>query len=50
MSQTQLFALQGLSCMNCAKKVKNALEARPDVEKPSSIRRAMPGDRQRQRY
>ncbi|ELM3656884.1 copper-exporting P-type ATPase CopA [Edwardsiella piscicida] len=32
MSQTQLFALQGLSCMNCAKKVKNALEARPDVE------------------
>ena len=32
MSQTQLFALQGLSCMNCAKKVKTALEARPDVE------------------
>lgn len=32
MSQTQLFALQGLSCMNCAKKVKTALEARSDIE------------------
>ncbi|MBW7983772.1 copper-exporting P-type ATPase CopA [Enterobacillus tribolii] len=32
MSHTTLLALQGLSCMNCAKKVKTALEARDDVQ------------------
>ncbi len=32
MSQTTVLALQGLSCMNCAQKVKKALESRADVE------------------
>ncbi|WP_411704637.1 copper-exporting P-type ATPase CopA [Edaphovirga cremea] len=31
-SKTRLLALQGLSCMNCAQRVKKALEARADVE------------------
>lgn len=30
--KTRLLALQGLSCMNCAQRVKKALEARADVE------------------
>lgn len=32
MSQTTVLALQGLSCMNCAQRVKKALESRNDVE------------------
>ncbi|GAA3614355.1 copper-exporting P-type ATPase CopA [Gibbsiella greigii] len=32
MSQTTVLALQGLSCMNCAQRVKQALESRDDVE------------------
>lgn len=32
MSQTTVLALQGLSCMNCAQKVKKALESRDDVQ------------------
>lgn len=31
MLQTTLLALQGLSCMNCAQRVKAALESREDV-------------------
>lgn len=33
MSHTTMLALQGLSCMNCAQRVKKALESRSDVEK-----------------
>ncbi|MDT3251732.1 copper-exporting P-type ATPase CopA [Serratia sp. root2] len=32
MSQTTVLALQGLTCMNCAQRVKKALESRNDVE------------------
>ncbi|HEJ7886925.1 TPA: copper-exporting P-type ATPase CopA [Serratia liquefaciens] len=32
MSQTTVLALQGLTCMNCAQRVKKALESREDVE------------------
>ncbi|MDU7806451.1 MAG: cation transporter, partial [Serratia marcescens] len=32
MSHTTMLALQGLSCMNCAQRVKKALESRSDVE------------------
>ncbi|QIC85843.1 copper-exporting P-type ATPase CopA [Serratia liquefaciens] len=32
MSQTTMLALQGLTCMNCAQRVKKALESREDVE------------------
>ncbi|WON76126.1 copper-exporting P-type ATPase CopA [Serratia sp. UGAL515B_01] len=32
MSQTTVLVLQGLSCMNCAQRVKKALESRDDVE------------------
>ena len=45
MSHTTMLALQGLSCMNCAQRVKKALESRSDVEPVSYTHLTLPTKR-----